>query len=69
MNRHTKKYNAVALVLLGAGIYQVIAALLAGFFWLIHQDWTRLIPQIAFIAFWLAFPVTYLIWTKYRRHL
>ncbi len=52
------------LILLGAGIYQIIAAGIATFFWVIAGEWRDLILQIMVIAFWITLPVTYFIWQR-----
>ncbi|MBN1303477.1 MAG: hypothetical protein JXA13_03505 [Anaerolineales bacterium] len=56
--------QAVTLILLGFGIFQVLAALFVAFFLIIHADWTEFIPQIVGIAFWLTLPVAFVLWNK-----
>jgi hypothetical protein len=68
MNRPPSS-QIVALVLLGIGAYQIIAAILSGFLWLANEDCLTLMPQISVAAFWLTLPIAYLIWAKYLRHL
>lgn len=57
--------TAVGILLLSLGVFQIIAALLAVFFWMVAGDWRGLIPQIVVIAFWLNFPATYWIWRRW----
>lgn len=66
MNEH-RTYKMITLVLVGAGVYQVIAALLALFFWLLAGDWHPFWPHIAGIAFWLDLPASYWLWRAYWR--
>lgn len=58
-------FTNLALVLLGAGIFQIVAALLAIFVWLAGADWRSLIPQILVIAFWISWVLAYILWLKY----
>ncbi|HZD57637.1 MAG TPA: hypothetical protein VE136_12970 [Anaerolineales bacterium] len=55
---------AVGIILLSLGVYQIIAALLAIFFWMVAGDWRDFISQIIVIAFWINLPVTYWIWQR-----
>jgi hypothetical protein len=56
---------AVGIILLSLGVYQIIAALLAIFFWTVAGDWRDFIPQIMLIAFWINLPATYWIWQRW----
>jgi hypothetical protein len=64
-----KKYlfATVALILLSAGIFQIVAALTAVLLWYAAGDWRPYWPQIAVIAFWITLPVSFLIWKRYRQ--
>ena len=53
------------MILLGLGLFEIIASLVAGMFWLLTGDWRELVSQIAMIAILLTLPVGYLIWKKY----
>lgn len=59
--------TAVGLVLLSLGVFQIIAALLGLFFWMVAGDWREFVPQIVVIAFWLNFPATYWIGRRWFR--
>jgi len=60
-------FRLVGLILLSIGIYQIIAAGIVLFFWLVADEWRDLIPQMMVIAFWLTLPVTYFIWWRYSK--
>ena len=57
-------FRLVGLILLGTGIYQVTAAGVATFFWIVAGEWRDLILQILVIAFWITLPVTYIVWQR-----
>jgi len=57
--------TAVGLILLGAGVFQIIAALIALIVWFATGDWRTYWPQIAVIAFCITIPVSYVIWKRY----
>jgi hypothetical protein len=57
--------TAVGILLLSLGVFQIIAALLAVFFWSVAGDWREFVPQIVIVAFWLNFPATYWIWRRW----
>ncbi|MEW5956788.1 MAG: hypothetical protein AB1801_03620 [Chloroflexota bacterium] len=57
--------RAVSLILLGFGLFQIIASITAFIFWMLAGHWSDLVPQIVAIAFWLTLPITYLVWKKY----
>lgn len=57
--------RAVSLILLGFGLFQIIASLTAFIFWILTGHWSDHIPQIVAIAFPLTLPLTYLVWRKY----
>ena len=59
--------TVLGIVLLSLGVFQIIAALLAVFFWIVAGDWRDLVPQIVVITFWLNFPATYWIWYQWSR--
>ena len=63
----TRYLKVITMFLLGAGIFQILAALLALFFWLVAGDWRPFWPHIAGIAFWLNLPVSYWLWRTYWR--
>ena len=50
------------MVLLGSGVFQIIAAGVAIFLWLVSVDGRPFWPQIAVIAFWTSLPVCYWLW-------
>jgi hypothetical protein len=55
-------FRLAGLILLSASVYQIIAAGVATFFWIIAGEWRDLILQIMVIAFWITLPVTYILW-------
>lgn len=57
--------RAVSLILLGFGLFQIIASLIGFVFFVLTGHWSDHIPQIVEFAFWLTLPVTYLVWKKY----
>jgi hypothetical protein len=57
-------YRMVGLILLSASVYQIMAAGIAAFFWIIAGEWRDLILQIMVIAFWITLPVTYILWER-----
>jgi hypothetical protein len=57
--------RAVSLVLLGFGLFQIIASMVGFVFLLLTGHWTDHIPQIVPIALGLTLPITYLVWKKY----
>ncbi|MBN1992096.1 MAG: hypothetical protein JW953_05285 [Anaerolineae bacterium] len=57
--------RAVSLMLLGFGLFQIIASLIAVIFLVLTGHWSNHVSQIAAIAFWLTLPITYLVWKKY----
>jgi hypothetical protein len=57
-------FRLMGLILLGAGIYQIIAAGIASFFWIVAGDWRDQVLQIMVVAFWITIPVTYFIWQR-----
>lgn len=57
--------TAVGVILLSLGVFQLIAALLGFFFWIVAGDWRQFVPQIVVIAFWLNFPATYWLWERW----
>lgn len=65
MNPKDLIIRAVSLILLGFGLFQIIASLTAFVFWILTGHWSDHIPQIVAIAFWLTLPLTYLVWRKY----
>lgn len=57
--------RAVSLILLGFGLFQIIASIIAVIFLTLTGHWSDHVPQIVAIAFWLTLPITYLVWRKY----
>jgi hypothetical protein len=60
-------FRAMSLILLGFGVFQIIASIIALAFLVLTGHWSDQVPQIVAIAFWLTLPITYLVWTKYFR--
>lgn len=60
--------SIVSIVLLSIGLYQIIAATLGSFFWLLTGDWRPFIPQILLISFWINWLFTYLISRHLKSH-
>lgn len=63
----SKFRTATTLILMSLGLFQLIAAALSIFSWMVVGDWRNMIFQIAGLAFCLTFPVTYWIWRKLVR--
>jgi hypothetical protein len=57
--------RAVSFILLGFGLFQIIASLIAAIFLGLTGHWSDYVSQVAAIAFWLTLPITYLVWKKY----
>ncbi len=57
--------RTVSLILLGFGLFQIIASIIAFIFLVLTGHWSDHIPQIVTLAFWLTLPITYLVWKKY----
>ena len=57
--------RAVSLILLGFGLFHIIASILAFIFLVLTGHWRDHISQIVTLAFWLTLPATYLVWEKY----
>ena len=55
------------LVLLGMGIFYLVAALLSLYYWLAFGAWQPYLGQIAGIALVVSIPTTYLIWKYYEQ--
>lgn len=58
-------YRTIGMILLGFGLFHLIASAVAVVFWLLVGDWRDLVPQIVVIAFWLTLPTAYLVRKKY----
>lgn len=54
--------KVVMMILLGSGVFQITAAVVAIFLWLVAGDWRPFWPQIAVIAFWICLPVSHWLW-------
>jgi hypothetical protein len=57
----------IGLILLSAGIFQLIAAVITAFIWLTIVEWRNLIPQIIIIAFSINVPVTFFLAPPLRK--
>lgn len=57
--------RSVTLILPGLGVFQVMAAGAAAFFWILAGEWQRFMPAIVSIGL-LAWPVSYLVWRKFE---
>jgi hypothetical protein len=55
----------MSLILLGFGVFQIIASIIALAFLILTGHWRNQVPQIVAIAFWLTLPITYLVWKRY----
>lgn len=58
-------FQALVLLLLGLGTFQVLVSVVAFLFWLIAGAWQPYTFPIAAITFITAWPMGYLIW-RYR---
>ena len=57
-------FRLVGIILLGSGIFQIVAAGIAAVFWIVSGDWRNLVPQIIVIAFWITLPISYFLWQR-----
>ncbi|MBU0493259.1 MAG: hypothetical protein KKA73_14020 [Chloroflexi bacterium] len=60
--------RALALLLLGLGIFQLLASIAALFFWLIAGEWQPYVPLIAVFAFLVTWPLALGIRNRLWRH-
>jgi hypothetical protein len=58
-------FRAICLILLGFGLFQIIASIIALAFLILTGHWSNYVPRIVAIAFWLALPITYVVWKKF----
>lgn len=53
------------MLLLGFGLFHLIASVVAVVFWMLVGNWRDLVPQIVVIAFWFTLPAAYLVRKKH----
>jgi len=57
--------RGLVLMLLGFGIFNLLAGALGVVFWLIAGEWEPYLPIIVILAF-AAWPIAYQIWKRYQ---
>lgn len=65
---HYRIFQALGQILLGLGIFELLASAIAGLFWLIAGAWQPYVFLIVVIAFIATWPVAYVIWRRRWPH-
>ena len=55
----------VGIVLFGAGIYELVAGMVALVTWMLEGEWLPYLPQIALVSFWVTLPLAYFLWKRF----
>ena len=58
-------FRVIGLLLLGFGLFNIIASSIGFVFLVLTGHWTDDVPLIATLAFALTLPLGYLIWKRY----
>ena len=65
---HYRIFQALGQLLLGLGIFELLASAIAILFWLVAGAWQPYVFLIVVIAFVATWPVAFLIWRHRRLH-